>query len=201
MKIFLTSNGIAEEKIAQKFLEVLGKDPASARVVIITNAENIEELFFAKNGPEKTLRDLGVKRVKIFNLDDPLHEEGFDKYDAVYVAGGNTFSILNKMRSHAVDLWLKEFVENGGLYVGESAGSIIAGPDIKIAGYGSEGDENRVGLRDHEGLGFTHKTTFPHYKDELEEEVDEWIRNAEQPVYVLRDGEAVFIDEDGQVCL
>ena len=73
----------------------------------------------------------------------------------MYVCGGNTFKILHKLRETRLDVYITKQVEQGALYVGVSAGSIIAGPDIEIAGWGSEGDENEVNLQDLEGFNFT----------------------------------------------
>ncbi|NKF32480.1 type 1 glutamine amidotransferase-like domain-containing protein, partial [Pseudomonas sp. BGM005] len=49
--------------------------------------------------------------------------------DAVYVAGGSTFALLEALRVTGNDVVLADRVRAGLPYIGLSAGSIIAGPD------------------------------------------------------------------------
>ncbi len=53
-----------------------------------------------------------------------------DEVDGVVMAGGNTFFLLQEIQLSASAELLRQFVKNGGVYIGSSAGSIVAGPDI-----------------------------------------------------------------------
>ena len=81
--------------------------------------------------------------------------------DAVYVAGGSTFALLEALRVTGNDDILAERVRGGLPYIGCSAGSIIAGPDIAPA---SLMDDPRDGpaLTDFGGLGLIGRTVIPH---------------------------------------
>ncbi|MEM0465286.1 MAG: Type 1 glutamine amidotransferase-like domain-containing protein [Candidatus Pacearchaeota archaeon] len=114
-------------------------------------------------------------------------------YDAVYICGGNTYYILDRIRKTGLDSSIKKFVRKGGLYIGVSAGSIIAGENIEIAGWGTEGDINDINLKDLRGLGFTKIAVFPNYKSKLKSEVEEFRSNVAYPVESIKDKEAIII--------
>lgn len=52
---------------------------------------------------------------------------------AVYLAGGNTFSLMAALREHGADAVLAEAVRAGLPYIGCSAGSIVAGTSLEAA--------------------------------------------------------------------
>jgi peptidase E len=83
---------------------------------------------------------------------------------------------------------------NKTLYFGISAGSIIAGPNIEIASWGSTGDTNDINLKDLTGLKLTKILVFPHFEDYLKGEVDEFRKKVDYPVIELKDSEALFIE-------
>lgn len=117
-------------------------------------------------------------------------------YDAVYICGGNTYFILNRLRKTGLASSLKRYVLSGGLYIGVSAGSIIAGQDISIAGWGSEGDPNDIKLKNLSGLRLTNITIFPHYKANLRNEIEEFKKTVNSPVEVIKDKEAIVIKDN-----
>lgn len=102
------------------------------------------------------------------------------------------------MRKVGIDKVLINAVKAGKFYVGVSAGSIIAGPDIEVAGLG---DSNDVGLSDLTGLKLVPYIITPHYNQKEEKDVEEFKekRKGEQ-VIALTDDQAIFI-EDGKMVL
>jgi len=54
-----------------------------------------------------------------------------DSYDSIYVGGGNTFWLLNYFLSHDLKKKISQFINNGGVYYGGSAGAMILGKDIR----------------------------------------------------------------------
>jgi dipeptidase E len=119
--------------------------------------------------------------------------KGLKKFDIIYVCGGNTFAILNKLRETKLDQFIIEAVNNGTIYVGVSAGSIIAGPDIEIAGWGSEGDKNEINLKNLSGFNLANVGIFPHFHEELRSEVEEFKKKVSYEVIELTNGEAVLV--------
>ncbi len=77
-----------------------------------------------------------------------------------FIAGMYNFAsnaILNKLRETRLDQFIIENVNKGSIHVGVSVGSIIAGPSIEIAGWGSEGDKNDIG---HKVVALTNDQAF-----------------------------------------
>jgi len=81
--------------------------------------------------------------------------------DAVYVAGGSTFALLEALKVTANDVVLAEKVRDGLPYIGCSAGSIIVGPDITPASL-MDDPADGPSLTDFAGLGLIDRTVIPH---------------------------------------
>jgi len=60
-------------------------------------------------------------------------EEAINSVDIVFVNGGNTFYLLDKMRKVGFENLIKAYLKKGGIYASSSAGSIVAGPNIEPA--------------------------------------------------------------------
>ena len=60
-------------------------------------------------------------------------DDAVQRASCVWVAGGNTFFLWHHMRRSGMDKLVKRRVEEGALYVGCSAGSIVAGEHISTA--------------------------------------------------------------------
>ena len=65
----------------------------------------------------------------VFHLDE--NYKFFDKIDMIFVKGGNTVQLLHLLRKYNQFDKIKDLVNNGVLYVGQSAGAIIAGIDTE----------------------------------------------------------------------
>lgn len=88
--------------------------------------------------------------------------------DFVYVGEGNSFLILKYMRDTGIVTYIQEIMRSNpnAVYIGSSAGAMIAGSDIMLA---SDFDSNDVRLMDFTALGLLDGTMIiPHYeKSEL----------------------------------
>lgn len=126
-KILLTSAGFENKEIEMKFIELLDKQVNKAKVIWIPTAANNPE---AKAVLPKCMSDLinaGIleDNILIYDLDYEINFEKLSQYDAIYVCGGDCRYLLDKMhQSHFTEL-LKKYVDNGGIYIGVSAGSWI----------------------------------------------------------------------------
>ncbi len=194
MKLLLTSNGLSSIKIKKAFIELLEKNLEQSKLLIIHTAQKPSHLVFVEE-IKKEISKIGInpKNINYLNLAEESILPSLKGYDAVYVCGGNTYFILDRIKKIGLDKALKKYVKSGRLYIGVSAGSIIAGKDISIAGWGSDGDVNEVHLKDLNGLGFVDFATFPHYESKLKKEVDSFRISVKYPVETLKDKEALLI--------
>lgn len=132
-KFLLTSTGLATPKIRNAFRELLEKEPERAKALFIPTAAIDEE---AKAVLPKCFGDLtGIgfseKSIVTYDLDRPMNFEELSGYDIVYFCGGTTEYLLERVRTSGFSPVLEKGLDNGLLYVGVSAGSIIAAQNFK----------------------------------------------------------------------
>jgi dipeptidase E len=99
---------------------------------------------------KKLARKIGKFRIDM--LTDWKQKIDLNKYDAVYVGGGNTFKLLKRIKEGGLDSKLIEFYKKGGRIFGGSAGAIIFGKDIFIALFCKDKDVNLVRLKNTKGM-------------------------------------------------
>lgn len=81
-------------------------------------------------------------------------------FDIVYVGGGNTFYLLEKMKACDFSSALNDFFNRGGLYIGSSAGAVVCAHDI---GYIAPMDDpSAANLQDYKGLCLVDRPVVPH---------------------------------------
>lgn len=189
MKLLLTSAGLANENIKEFFISQFDNlDNKTA--CIVTSGRNEEEQFYI-NSSIKELENLGIKVIE-FNIAKHESFVNFPLYDIYYVYGGNTFYILDRMRKTGVDKILIDATNKRKFYLGVSAGSIIPGPDIEVAGLG---DSNDVGLKDLTGLKLTNLIITPHYNQKEEKDVEEFKKKRKGEIVIaITDDHAVFVE-------
>ena len=188
-KLLLTSAGFVNPETVEVLMKEIPKQAEWCKVLMISYTQNkIEESYVFAS--KKELESLGFKNIQVVNL---CNVSKLEQVDIIYVCGGNTFAILQRMKEIGLDKFIIEAVNKGVLYIGVSAGSIIAGKNIEIAGWGSEGDRNDVELRDLSGLGFTDVAVFPHYKISQKDEVQEFKKKVTYPVIEITDNQMVIV--------
>ena len=81
-----------------------------------------------------------------------------DSVDAVFVGGGNTYALLERLTSSGLDDALGSSVRAGMPYLGSSAGANVAGPNILTTN-----DWNVVGTTHFDAFAFVPWNINPHY--------------------------------------
>ena len=196
MKLLLTSSGFDNPNISKRFIELCNTPIEKIKIFFIPLASRTdEELRYVEESKEE-LYDLGIKKENLIISDFKKDDQKFEDVNVIYVCGGNTYYLLDELKKSGFDKKLIDLTKKDVVYVGVSAGSILAGPDIEIVGFGVEGDENDVGLKDLSSLNLVNFTIFPHYKDKLKNEVEDFRKRVNYNVIALRDGEAVLVVDD-----
>lgn len=150
------------------------------------------------------LRDAGFTIIELPLATTPLPEVDriLTAADAVYIAGGETFDLLHILRATGTDEVLIRHVRAGLPYIGTSAGSVIAGPNIEPVRL-LDSPAVAPELHDYRGLGLTDYVILPHVGSDTPlfpiDVFAETVRTygTDHRLVLLRDGEALLIDETG----
>ena len=162
--LILTSIGLSAPTSMEAFRSNLPSKFKSA--AIVTTALNGKEKNEYARLAHEQLLTCGLGEVNFIDLEiSPNHN--FDRYNVLYVCGGNTFKLLKFARAAKFDEAIVELQKRGGVYIGVSAGSILLTQSIRIAGE-VLGDENEVGLTDLTGLNLYPRQVLPHYVPDIE---------------------------------
>ncbi len=135
--------------------------------------------------------------VDYFDLSDAFTDEmlaGFSSYTAIYLSGGNTFTFMDSARKRGLQAILEQYLANGGVLIGASAGSIMCTPSIELAKFG---DENEVGMADFSGFGFVDFEFHPHFTGDQNERrnLAEYQRTHGREIYTCKDGAGLHISD------
>lgn len=198
MKLLLTSNGI-DQSFEQEFLEFLGPAPSEIKVAYVITAAYGEgpDISWTEIHKEQ-LKKYGITQIENLDIKDKtegeLREILADK-NMIYVNGGNTFYLLDHARKSGFDKLVPQLLENGALYVGVSAGSILACPTIETASY-SPADENKVGIEDLSALKLVPYLISPHFNENKLAEVENESKKTRYEVITLTDQQAILMEEE-----
>ncbi len=126
--IFLTSTGFENNSIGKAFVESLNSPVSEAKVLFVPTAAVCAESLRMVGKCIDQLYGVGItpENVIVYDLDRRMSSCEMENYDAVYFPGGNTKHLLDKVNEVDFAPVVKAFIANGGVYVGVSAGSILA---------------------------------------------------------------------------
>jgi len=163
-RLFLTSsvNMCAKEVAAE-----IGK--TGLTLVFINTAAEIEEGEKSWEDDDRTaLIEAGfvVTDYTISNKTKQQLESDLNGFDVIYVSGGNTFYLLQQSQLTGFIEVVRDLVINQGkIYIGTSAGSIITGPDISPTLH-LDFVAMAPKLQGFVGYGFVNFCVFPHWGSE-----------------------------------
>lgn len=127
MRVLLTSAGLETEGIKECFVDMVNKNMSLVKALFIPTAAidagAIEVL-------PKCMNDLlkcGIldKNIDVFDLHTGMEFEKLQLYDAVYLCGGNAYYLLERINATRFNKSLMDYINNNGLVIGVSAGSLI----------------------------------------------------------------------------
>ena len=116
----------------------------------------------------KTLQSLGltVDVLEVSSAAEAEIDQKLTENDVIYIGGGNTFFLLQELRRSGADKILIREVNSGKPYIGESAGAVIACPDIGYCS-GMDDPDKAPELNDYTGLGLVDFYIVPHLGSEI----------------------------------
>lgn len=148
------------------------------------------------------LAELGypLTDITVADFDDATaFSAALDGIDVVYVAGGNTFVLLDALRRHGADQVLADKVRAGLPYIGASAGSIVTGPSIEPISL-MDDPTDAPELASRTGLGLIDTVIIPHADGQLPPYPPALIHQIKQtyqteyPLTFINDDQALLIE-------
>ena len=162
--MILTSSLYESIELVKNFLD---KNTESKKILFIPTATNVDEYKKYIHLTQKVFEDFGyeVENFDVSIFSEEIAKEKLSEAKIVFISGGNTFYLLQELKRKNLTSYLKERIENGLLYIGESAGSVIAAPDIE---YASIVDDKTLAteLNDYTGLNLVDFYIVPHFEEE-----------------------------------
>lgn len=202
MRLFLSSYRTGD--YGDRLVGLFGE---GARVAVITNAKDYnlpaERAESVRDGIA-ALAQLGLSATEL-DLRNHFGKQSdwsayLNKYDAVWMGGGNTFVLRRALAKTGIDTFLGKEVRDGKLaYGGESAGAIMATPDFTGVQFGDDPDILPEGYTEQtpwEGLGFVDYDIVPHYQSEWEgaEAMVQALHKAHKRFKTLTNQQVIVID-------
>ncbi|MBU3155814.1 Type 1 glutamine amidotransferase-like domain-containing protein [Clostridium estertheticum] len=197
-KIVLYSDQIIKEnrKIDYELLRLLNKKNPS--IGYIPSCSDLTRKYF--NPKVQYYNELGISNIQYFDLDKEYDETKINdifQSDAIHLSGGNTFYFLYLLKKRNLVKSLQLYVEQGGILIGISAGSIILSKTIDMAQFG---DEDIVGIEDRSSLGIVDFQFMPHWSDDESVKyldlLKDYSKVKKTTIYACNDGDGIVIDGD-----
>ena len=166
----------------------------------ISNGSNIAYVPVALRG-KRSFEECGIwfehlasnyGNFNITVLEDLNNQEGqLQNYDAVYIGGGNTYSLLQEMGQSGFREPLMQFADSGKPIYGGSAGAVVLGRDI---GTIKNMDKDEHNTKDTSAFNLiSGYSVYPHYDASEDRNILQYVAETSIPV--------LAIAEDAGVCV
>lgn len=190
--LILTSNGFIDgTQNDEKIVELFTNIAKGKKVMILGNATLGGANFSQREPVKRNFESIGAKQVDIVDINKE-NESAILDYEVLYVMGGDPRFVLNMLYETNAREIIKEFLKNGGVYIGESVGSMVCGKKLKWVYDVKKGTKPKYDVEPkcYDGLGLTNYNIFPHWS-KYSEEVHNKAINHEVEITPLEDGEVI----------
>lgn len=148
MKVFLCGGGSENQNIeANRRINDIIDHLKPCLYIPLAMEEKMYDSCFQWINSE--LKDISIPYIEMIRNTNELYSKKLNDYSMIYIGGGNTFKLLNDIKSSGSFERLKEYIQNGGVVFGGSAGAIIFGADLEGCALD---DENKVNLKEIDGF-------------------------------------------------
>ena len=162
-KLFLAS---WFKDVARIFVDFAEEELMGKTVTFITTAAIPDKLNFHLKYSKRILSKMGliVDELELSTASNSEIESKLKSNDYIYVAGGNTFFLLQEMNRTGAGEVVKREIDSGKLFIGESAGAILLAPNIE---YSKDMDDPNAApqLESFDSLNVIDFYPVPHYKN------------------------------------
>lgn len=199
-QLFLTSNA---REVIPDIVAKIGNPVNGMKTAFINTAAEAEEGDKAWLVDDRDALSTAGFEVFDYSVTDKKEEElrrDLQDVAVLFVAGGNSFYLLEKMIKSGFINLAKEFVSQGKIYIGSSAGSVVAGPDVYPV-ISLDAVEKTEDLRSYTGLCLVDFVVLPHwgveeYKDAYTNSCVFDVYNEKNKIILLTNNQYVHVKDD-----
>lgn len=195
MKLFLASE-VKHPNSVEELRDFVGGFTKKSIAYIPTagNGENLYGEWEKNSSTWKLVNTLGanVSSVVLEEYRSAAVVDQFRGKDIIWFAGGSCSYLMYWIRRCELDKHLPELLEEGSIYVGSSAGSMVAAPSIKVCEWYI--GESEPGASIFPGLGLIDYELYPHYDETLLPEIKKHWQG--DKICLLKNGEAITVVND-----
>lgn len=190
--LFISGGGGSKDSLLldKYFLKIINQKRS---ILYIPVAMEVDSLGFEScyDWIIKTISSISKNFINIVMWTD-LSSKSWDDikdFGAIYIGGGNTFKLLNYLVDTNFLLLLKEYINNGGVVYGGSAGAIIMGKSINTAE-----EENDKDYKKSEGLNLFFGTSIIcHHEKNMDAKIINYTRENHEGVIALPERTGLFL--------
>jgi len=205
VKLLLTSNGLCNKSIVNALSHLLSKPFEESSIAFIPTAANVQ--IGDKRWVIKHLvnfNDLGFKSIDIVDISAVTKEQWeprLSSADVLYFGGGNTYHLMHWVKKSGLKKALPEYLKSK-VYVGSSAGSIIAGKSIFLTQAKKLYYEDIKGYPEEKFLELVnfsirpHFNNKPHFPQVNAKTIGEFAKKLPETIYALDDESAIKVVDD-----
>lgn len=202
MKLLLTSAGLTSDKIADALVELVGKPFSEMKILFVTTAANTsveDKSWLTENIFEFTKRTpASFDLIDVAGLPEELWEKHFEAVDVVCVGGGDEAYLSRIFAEQGIKDFLNSS-QNGKVYMGISAGSIVAGiflpKGLNVELYGEECEaDHGIGMEFYNFVFVPHLNS-PYFLGVTTEALEAKIDRFKSRVIATDDFAAVSLDD------
>lgn len=127
MRVLLTSAGLETEEIKEYFVKMIGKDMSEVKALFIPTAAIDAGAIDVLPKCMNDLLKCGIqnKNIKVYDLHTGMEMDELRQYDVVYLCGGDTTYLLERINATGFNTMLMEYIQANGMVIGVSAGSLL----------------------------------------------------------------------------
>ena len=162
MRLFLNGGGCGKQTLLT-YTEINKIIDHNKSVLYIPLAMNEEDHPYDScyEWIKEEISCIDIPNIEMVRSFEELEKNDLDNYSLIYIGGGNTYKLLNGIKTTKIYDKLKKYILNDGIVYGSSAGSVIFGKSINVI---EVMDKNEINLTDTKGFNcLSNISIFVHY--------------------------------------
>jgi len=197
MKVFICGGGSGQQTVraVRRLNEVIRHDLPCLYIPLAMGEDQYDRCYTWITGE---LSRVDIPGIEMIRSAEELARKRLADYSFLFIGGGNTFRLLSEIKRVNMFEPIREYLRNGGVAFGGSAGAIIFGEDLESCALD---DDNEVGLTDTKGFdvlsGISFLCHFTNRIPEHDQRSEDYLLKISdhRKTYALPEEDTLFLNE------